>query len=227
MKHLTTVRERFEIEGLGCAVVPGISDAWPKDAPIQRGDSIELREGRRHLVAHPYSIRGDMRLQRSASGPKSPYFSARDQEGRRSSRKRDLEGGPVTPNRRPGVDAGWRVLFAFERPWSRATQAGFRNERSPARFEGASPGSLCRRDCICRWLCRDVGVSRMVDSALCGFRWVVGCSACQFGSLADRSFRRTGIGRWDSLCAELVSSSARDLSLSILREAAQTCWDRL
>jgi hypothetical protein len=28
------------------------------------------------------------------------------------------------PNERPGVDAGWRLLFAFSRPWSRATQAG-------------------------------------------------------------------------------------------------------
>jgi uncharacterized protein (DUF983 family) len=27
-------------------------------------------------------------------------------------------------NERPGVDAGWRVLFAFERAWPRATQAG-------------------------------------------------------------------------------------------------------
>lgn len=27
------------------------------------------------------------------------------------------------PNERPGVDAGWRVLFAFLRPWPRATQA--------------------------------------------------------------------------------------------------------
>jgi hypothetical protein len=26
------------------------------------------------------------------------------------------------PNERPGVDAGWRVLFAFQRPRSRATQ---------------------------------------------------------------------------------------------------------
>jgi hypothetical protein len=25
-------------------------------------------------------------------------------------------------NERPGVDAGWRVSFAFQRPWSRATQ---------------------------------------------------------------------------------------------------------
>lgn len=44
MKHLTTVRERFEIEGLGCVVVPGISETWPKNTPIQRGDSIELRK---------------------------------------------------------------------------------------------------------------------------------------------------------------------------------------
>jgi hypothetical protein len=29
-----------------------------------------------------------------------------------------------TSNYRPGVDAGWRVLFAFKRPWPRATQAG-------------------------------------------------------------------------------------------------------
>jgi hypothetical protein len=26
-------------------------------------------------------------------------------------------------NERPEVDAGWRVLFAFQRPWPRATQA--------------------------------------------------------------------------------------------------------
>jgi hypothetical protein len=26
-------------------------------------------------------------------------------------------------NERPGVDAGWRVLFVFQRAWSRATQA--------------------------------------------------------------------------------------------------------
>jgi hypothetical protein len=28
------------------------------------------------------------------------------------------------PNQRPGVDAGWALLFAFERQWPRATQAG-------------------------------------------------------------------------------------------------------
>ena len=28
------------------------------------------------------------------------------------------------PNQRPGADAGWRVLFAFQRPWPRAAQAG-------------------------------------------------------------------------------------------------------
>jgi hypothetical protein len=27
------------------------------------------------------------------------------------------------PNERPGVDAGWALLFAFERQWPRATQA--------------------------------------------------------------------------------------------------------
>ena len=27
-------------------------------------------------------------------------------------------------NYRPGVDAGWRILFAFQGPWPRATQAG-------------------------------------------------------------------------------------------------------
>src|SRR4051794_11514688 len=27
-------------------------------------------------------------------------------------------------NKRPGADAGWRVLFAFVRPWPRAAQAG-------------------------------------------------------------------------------------------------------
>ena len=26
------------------------------------------------------------------------------------------------PNERPGVDAGWRVPFAFQGPWPRATQ---------------------------------------------------------------------------------------------------------
>jgi hypothetical protein len=31
------------------------------------------------------------------------------------------------PNERPGVDAEWRFLLAFLRPWPRATQA----ERSP------------------------------------------------------------------------------------------------
>ncbi len=30
----------------------------------------------------------------------------------------------VAANERPGVDAGWLVLFAFQRPWPRATQAG-------------------------------------------------------------------------------------------------------
>jgi hypothetical protein len=30
----------------------------------------------------------------------------------------------TSANYRPGVDAGWRVLFAFQRPWPRATQAG-------------------------------------------------------------------------------------------------------
>lgn len=30
----------------------------------------------------------------------------------------------TTANKRPGVDAGWRVLFAFQRAWPRATQAG-------------------------------------------------------------------------------------------------------
>jgi hypothetical protein len=29
----------------------------------------------------------------------------------------------IPPNQRPGVDAGWRVQFAFSRPWPRATQA--------------------------------------------------------------------------------------------------------
>ena len=33
-------------------------------------------------------------------------------------------------NERPGADAGWRVLFAFESPRSRAAQA----ERLPARL---------------------------------------------------------------------------------------------
>ena len=28
------------------------------------------------------------------------------------------------PNERPGADAGWRVLFAFQRLWPRAAQAG-------------------------------------------------------------------------------------------------------
>jgi hypothetical protein len=28
-----------------------------------------------------------------------------------------------SPNKRPGADAGWRILFAFHRPWSRAAQA--------------------------------------------------------------------------------------------------------
>ena len=28
------------------------------------------------------------------------------------------------PNKRPGVDAGWRFLFALQRLWPRATQAG-------------------------------------------------------------------------------------------------------
>lgn len=28
------------------------------------------------------------------------------------------------PNHRPGVDAGWTVLFAFSHVWLRATQAG-------------------------------------------------------------------------------------------------------
>ena len=39
----------------------------------------------------------------------------------------ELPGVPVEHgmhNERPGVDAGWPVLFAFERAWSRATQAG-------------------------------------------------------------------------------------------------------
>jgi hypothetical protein len=33
------------------------------------------------------------------------------------------------PNYRPGVDAGWRVLFVFSAAWPRATQAG-RSERA-------------------------------------------------------------------------------------------------
>jgi hypothetical protein len=31
--------------------------------------------------------------------------------------------GAAQFNKRPGVDAGWRVQLAFQRPWSRATQA--------------------------------------------------------------------------------------------------------
>ncbi len=34
-----------------------------------------------------------------------------------------------SPNKRPGVDAGWPVLLAFERPRSGTTQA----ERSPSK----------------------------------------------------------------------------------------------
>jgi len=30
----------------------------------------------------------------------------------------------TSANKRPGVDAGWPLLFAFLSPWSRATQAG-------------------------------------------------------------------------------------------------------
>lgn len=30
----------------------------------------------------------------------------------------------IKANQRPGVDAGWRVPFAFQRPRPRATQAG-------------------------------------------------------------------------------------------------------
>jgi hypothetical protein len=30
----------------------------------------------------------------------------------------------MTANERPGVDAGWRVLFAFQYPWPRVTQGG-------------------------------------------------------------------------------------------------------
>jgi hypothetical protein len=30
--------------------------------------------------------------------------------------------GMTWSNQRPGVDAGWRVSFAFQRPWPRATQ---------------------------------------------------------------------------------------------------------
>jgi hypothetical protein len=29
----------------------------------------------------------------------------------------------MMPNERPGVDAGWGVLFAIQCPWPRATQA--------------------------------------------------------------------------------------------------------
>jgi len=29
----------------------------------------------------------------------------------------------IGANQRPGVDAGWTVLFAFQCAWSRATQA--------------------------------------------------------------------------------------------------------
>ena len=43
MRHLSTVRDRFEITGIGCALVPGMSETWPKNLPIRRGDSIELR----------------------------------------------------------------------------------------------------------------------------------------------------------------------------------------
>lgn len=32
--------------------------------------------------------------------------------------------GDLTPIKRPGADAGWRVLFPFQRRWPRAAQAG-------------------------------------------------------------------------------------------------------
>lgn len=30
----------------------------------------------------------------------------------------------ILPNKRPGADAGWRVVFVFQRPWPRAAHAG-------------------------------------------------------------------------------------------------------
>jgi len=33
-------------------------------------------------------------------------------------------------NYRPRADAGWRVLFALQRPWPRAAQAGRSAERA-------------------------------------------------------------------------------------------------
>lgn len=36
---------------------------------------------------------------------------------------RERDSRYVWPNKRPGVDAGWRVLFAFQRPRPRATPA--------------------------------------------------------------------------------------------------------
>ena len=42
------------------------------------------------------------------------------------------------PNQRPGVDAGWPLLFTFLRPWSRATQA----ERSAKTMRGLLKSTL-------------------------------------------------------------------------------------
>jgi hypothetical protein len=45
----------------------------------------------------------------------------------------------LEPNKRPGVDAGWRVMVAFLRPRPRATQAG-RSADSHAMDEWPRPG---------------------------------------------------------------------------------------
>jgi hypothetical protein len=65
--------------------------------------------------------------------------------------------GDRTHNERPGVDAGWRVLFAFQRPRPRATQAG----RSTCRRElscGDFGGGIIL--CILRWFAAEVFVAR-------------------------------------------------------------------
>jgi hypothetical protein len=41
----------------------------------------------------------------------------------RNSNGKEMTTPENAANHRPGVDAGWRVLFAFHHPWPRATHA--------------------------------------------------------------------------------------------------------
>jgi hypothetical protein len=50
----------------------------------------------------------------------------------------------MPPNERSGVDAGWRVLFAFQRAWPRATH----RERSPMSSHCTLLGVVFRVNCV-------------------------------------------------------------------------------